>query len=58
MRDYVRIHTPERKVTTLQTFKNLLETLPEGDFLRIHQSYLIGTAWLEEVRRDEVTWRG
>ena len=58
MRDYVRIHTPERKVTTLQTFKNLLETLPEGDFLRIHQSYLIGAAWLEEVRRDEVVVAG
>ena len=58
MRDYVRIHTPGRKVTTLQTFKHLTDILPDERFLRIHQSYIVGTAWIEEVGRDAMTVAG
>ncbi len=58
MKDYVRIHTPARKVTTLQSLKHLVEVLPKGDFLRIHHSTIVGVRWLEEVHRDEVSVAG
>lgn len=54
MKDYVRIHTPERKVTTLQSLKHLIDVLPEGEFLRVHHSYIVGVNWIEEVQRDDV----
>ena len=54
MKDYVRIHTPHRKITSLQSMRNLMEVLPAGEFLRIHNSTIIGVRWLEEVHRDEV----
>lgn len=54
LKDYVKIHTPAKRITTLQSLKNLLETLPEGDFVRVHNSYIVALRWIEEVHRDEV----
>ena len=58
MKDYVRIHTPERKVTTLQSLKHLVEVLPADTFLRVHHSYIVGVNWIEEVQRDDVLVAG
>ncbi|MBC6995525.1 LytTR family DNA-binding domain-containing protein [Neolewinella lacunae] len=54
LKDYVRIHTPARKVTTLQSLKKLAEMLPADRFIRIHHSYIVAVKWLDEVHRDEV----
>ncbi len=58
MKDYVRIHLPDRKVTTLQSLKHLVEVLPADDFLRVHHSYIVGTNWIDEVQRDDVLVAG
>ncbi|MBB4079339.1 DNA-binding LytR/AlgR family response regulator [Lewinella aquimaris] len=58
MKDYVRIHTPDRKVTTLQSLKHLVEVLPDNGFIRVHHSYIVGVRWIEEVQRDEVSVAG
>nr|WP_256534250.1 LytTR family DNA-binding domain-containing protein [Lewinella sp. JB7] len=58
MKDYVRIHLPDRKVTTLQSLKHLVEVLPATDFIRVHHSYIVGVRWIEEVQRDEVNVAG
>jgi DNA-binding LytR/AlgR family response regulator len=58
LKDYVRIHTPERRITTLQSLKRLVELLPEDRFLRTHHSYIVGAGWIEEVQRDEVLVAG
>ncbi|NJB87709.1 DNA-binding LytR/AlgR family response regulator [Lewinella marina] len=54
LKDYVKIHTHDKRITTLQSLKNLLEVLPEGDFVRVHNSYIVALRWIEEVHRDEV----
>ncbi|WP_116127082.1 LytR/AlgR family response regulator transcription factor [Lewinella sp. IMCC34183] len=54
LKDYVKIHTEEKRITTLQSLKNLLELLPAGDFVRVHHSYIVALRWIEEVHRDEV----
>ena len=54
LKDYVRIHTPQRKITTLQSLRNLVDVLPSDRFLRTHHSYIVGLDWIEEVSRDEV----
>jgi len=44
MKDYLQIHTVDRKIMTLQTFKNLLESLPPVDFQRVHNSYVVSVS--------------
>lgn len=54
MKDYVRIHTPDKKITTLQSLKKLTALLPSKEFVRVHHSYIVAMKWVEEVHRDEV----
>lgn len=58
LKDYVRIHTPTKKITTLQSLKKLTALLPSDQFVRIHHSYIVALKWVEEVRRDEVLING
>jgi len=54
LKDYVRIHLAEKRITTLQSMKKLMSLLPAQDFVRVHHSYIIAMPWVEEVYRDEV----
>lgn len=58
LKDYVRIHTPTKKITTLQSLKKLTEFLPSEAFIRVHHSYIVAMNWIEEVHRDEVLIAG
>jgi DNA-binding LytR/AlgR family response regulator len=58
LKDYVRIHTPAKKITTLQSLKKLTELLPQDDFVRVHHSFIVSLKWVEEVHRDEVLIAG
>jgi DNA-binding LytR/AlgR family response regulator len=52
LKDYVQIHTPTRKITTLQRLKSLEKLLPTDKFIRVHHSYIVGLQWIDEVNRD------
>ncbi|MFH1160441.1 MAG: LytTR family DNA-binding domain-containing protein [bacterium] len=39
--DYLKIVTRKARIMTLQTFKGIEETLPPGNFIRVHKSYII-----------------
>jgi two-component system, LytTR family, response regulator len=54
MKDYLQIHTLDRKIMTLQTFKNLLETLPSNDFQRVHNSYVVAISKIENIERNRI----
>lgn len=54
LKDYVRIHTPHRNITTLQRMKNLEEQLPEKQFIRVHHSYIVAVAWIDEIERERI----
>ena len=54
MRDYLQIHTTERKIMTLQTFKNLLDVLPSPDFQRVHNSYIVAISKIENIERNRI----
>jgi DNA-binding LytR/AlgR family response regulator len=44
-KEYVRIYLQNgKKLVTLESLRNLEETLPEGNFLRVHKSYIVSTA--------------
>lgn len=54
MKDYLQIHTSERKIMTLQTFKNMLEILSPMDFQRVHNSYIVATAKIESIEKNRI----
>ncbi|WP_340112697.1 LytR/AlgR family response regulator transcription factor [Maribellus mangrovi] len=54
MKDYLQIHTNDRKIMTLQTFKNLLEILPDNDFQRVHNSYIVSISKIENIERNRI----
>ena len=56
MGEYVRVHVSgqEKPVMALLALKRLEETLPAGDFVRIHKSYIINLRHLRETGRGRV----
>lgn len=54
LKDYVRIHTPQQKVTTLQKLKVLEDLLPSERFIRIHNSYIVCVDWIDVIQRESV----
>ena len=54
MKDYVAIHTPTQRIVTLQRLKTLEEQLPEGQFIRIHNSYIVALDWLDSIHKEKV----
>jgi DNA-binding LytR/AlgR family response regulator len=54
LKDYVTIHTKEKKVVTLQRLKTLEDLLPPTRFIRIHHSYIVSVAAIEVIHKGEV----
>jgi DNA-binding LytR/AlgR family response regulator len=54
MKDYLQIHTTDRKIMTLQTFKNLLEILPPINFQRVHNSYIVSISKIDNIERNRI----
>lgn len=49
--DYIKIHLLGKKpILTLMSMKNVLEKLPEQEFIRVHRSYIIPINRIESVR--------
>lgn len=54
MRDYRQIHTIDKKIMTLESFKDLELKLPSDQFVRVHKSYLVSLKKIESVERDRI----
>ncbi|MBB6001377.1 LytTR family DNA-binding domain-containing protein [Arcicella rosea] len=54
LKDYVTIYTTQQKVVALQTLKALEAQLPETQFVRIHNSYIVALEWIESIHREKV----
>ncbi|MDD4032663.1 MAG: LytTR family DNA-binding domain-containing protein [Bacteroidales bacterium] len=54
MKDYLKIRTTEGDIMTLQTFKNIVEILPESDFQRVHNSYIVSISKIENIERNRI----
>ena len=53
-KDYVSFYLPEKKVMSLMNLKDLEKTLPESQFVRIHQSYIININHADLIEREKV----
>jgi DNA-binding LytR/AlgR family response regulator len=54
LKDYVVIHTPQQKVVSLQRMKNLEEQLPDNQFIRIHNSYIVSLEAIDAIEKEKV----
>jgi DNA-binding LytR/AlgR family response regulator len=54
LKDYVTIHTRQQKIVSLQRLKTLEETLPQDQFIRIHNSYIIALQAIDTIHKDKV----
>jgi two-component system LytT family response regulator len=54
MGDYRRVHTKDKRIMTLKTFKDFEEELPSDKVARIHKSYMVSLQKIESYSADEV----
>jgi DNA-binding LytR/AlgR family response regulator len=52
--EYIVIKTNSGNIITLQSFKNIQETLPRDKFVRIHKSYMISLDKIESIKGQSV----
>ena len=52
--DYVRLHLTDRKITLHTTLKNVEQWLPTHQFPRIHKSYIVSIAKVEQVEGNQI----
>lgn len=55
LKDYLKINLSDGKsVLTLSNFKNLLEKLPQNNFLRVHNSYVVNLGYINSIQRNRI----
>ncbi len=54
MRDYRRIHTADKRIMTLQTFKEFEQEIPSNIICRVHKSYMVALDKIESIERDRI----
>ncbi|MDC0231305.1 LytTR family DNA-binding domain-containing protein [Aureispira] len=54
LKDYVILHTPQKRIVTLQTMKSLEIKLPPDIFMRIHRSYIVNLSKISIVEGNTV----
>lgn len=55
MGDYRRIVMLQKKIMTLQTFKELTDLLPMDRFCRVHNSFIVSLNKIEKIERNRIT---
>ncbi len=54
MRDYLRIHTVNKKLMTLQNFSELEKLIPSSVVCRVHKSYMVALNKIESIERSRI----
>jgi two-component system, LytTR family, response regulator len=54
LKDYVSIYTKDKKIVSLQTLKSLEMQLPQNQFIRVHNSYIIAFNAIEVVDKERI----
>jgi len=54
MRDYRRIHTTEKRIMTLQNFKELEAMISSDLVCRVHKSYMVSLHKIDSIERSRI----
>ncbi|AXB56933.1 LytR/AlgR family response regulator transcription factor [Flavobacterium fluviale] len=58
LQNYVCIHTVKQQIITHSSLKNVIESLPENDFIQIHKSYVVSLQHIESTDNFSVFING
>jgi len=58
LKDYISIYTRTERIITLQNMKKMEETLPKGEFIRVHKSYIVAFNKIESIERSRISIKG
>jgi DNA-binding LytR/AlgR family response regulator len=58
LKNYVAIHTFDKKIVSLQRLKSLEDKLPADKFIRVHNSYIISKGAISSVKDNEISVGG
>lgn len=56
--NYVFIHTPEKKIMAYLTLKGLETQIPPGDFIKVHQSFLVSFSKIDAIEGNTIKIKG
>jgi len=56
--EYVKIHTPEKRIVTKTSMTSMEEKLPDHDFMRIHKSYIVSLRKIEAFTSTSIEITG
>lgn len=51
MDEYLQIVTPRQKLMTLQSFRQMEQSLPPENFMRVHKSFIVALGKIERIER-------
>ena len=54
MRDYLRIHTVNKKLMTLQNFSEFEKLIPSNIVCRVHKSFMVALNKIESIERSRI----
>nr|NQU91684.1 response regulator transcription factor [Bacteroidota bacterium] len=54
LKEYLIIHTGAGKIYTLQSFGEILDKLPEWNFIRVHKSFIVALDKIDSVRKNRI----
>jgi two-component system, LytTR family, response regulator len=54
MQGYLRIVLPCKKIMTKQSFKAILEQLPDNQFVQVHKSWVVSVSKIESIERNRI----
>ncbi|SEJ61302.1 two component transcriptional regulator, LytTR family [Dyadobacter koreensis] len=54
MKDYIKIHLPQRTIVTHNTMSKMESMLPEGNFLRINRSFIVRINAIREIDGNQI----
>jgi two-component system, LytTR family, response regulator len=54
MSEYLKVVTVNKKILTKQNFRNMEEILPQGNFVRVHKSYMVAIDKIESIEKNRI----
>ena len=54
MKDYLKIVMADKSIMSLLSFKKVLDVLPEANFFRVHNSFIVALDKIVNVERDRI----
>lgn len=54
MKDYLKIHTRDSQLVTLQTMNEMEKLLPVNQFIRVHKSFIVAVAHIKSIYGNSI----